>query len=99
MVGGVNDWGKTETNLKETDDIYHKKRDSALQTQQRNAMLPYHSLEDHITVLHQEFDGRVHAEVAMQVILNLLHRKFPSTLWQNREELLEKKENKNIRRW
>ncbi|CAM6041941.1 unnamed protein product [Sphagnum compactum] len=56
-----------ETNLKEIDDIYLKKRDSALQTQQRNAMLPYRSLEDHITVLHQEFDGRVHAEVAMQV--------------------------------
>ncbi|CAK9869837.1 unnamed protein product [Sphagnum jensenii] len=56
-----------ETNLKEIDDIYLKKRDSALQTQQRSAMLPYRSLEDHITVLHQEFDGRVCAEVAMQV--------------------------------
>jgi hypothetical protein len=82
--------------LKEIDDIYLKKRDSTLQTQQRNAMLPYRSLEDHITVLHQEFDSHVRAEVAMQVLLNLLQRKFPSTLWQNREELLEKKENKNI---
>jgi hypothetical protein len=96
MVGGVNDWGKTETNLKEIDDIYLKKRDSALQTQQHNAMLPYRAVEDHITVLHREFDSRVHAEVAMQVLLNLLQRKFPFTLWQNREELLEKKENKNI---
>jgi hypothetical protein len=96
MVGGVNDWGKTETNLKEIDYIYLKKRDSALQTQQHNAMLPYRSLEDHITVLHQEFDGCVRAEVAMQVLVNLLQRKFPSTLWQDREELLEKKENKNI---
>jgi hypothetical protein len=95
MVGGVNDWGKTETNLK-IDDIYLKKRDSALQTQQRNAMLPYRSLEDHITVLHQEFDGRVRAEVDMQVLVILLQRKFPSTSWQNRQELLEKKENKNI---
>lgn len=96
MVGGVNDWGKTETNLKEIDDIYLKKRDSALQTQQHNAMLPYRAVEDHITVLHREFDSRVRAEVAMQVLLNLLLRKFPFTLWQNREELLEKKENKNI---
>lgn len=96
MVGGVNDWGKTETNLKEIDDIYLKKRDSALQTQQHNAMLPYRAVEDHITVLHREFDSGVRAEVAMQVLLNLLQRKFPFTLWQNREELLEKKENKNI---
>ncbi|CAK9213189.1 unnamed protein product [Sphagnum troendelagicum] len=56
-----------ETKLKEIDDIYLKKRDSALQTQQHNAMLPYRAVEDHITVLHREFDSRVRAEVAMQV--------------------------------
>lgn len=31
-------------------------------------MLPFYSIEDRINILHQEFDARVHAEVAMQVL-------------------------------
>ena len=33
-------------------------------------MLPFYSIEDRINILLQEFDARVHAEVAMQVLVS-----------------------------
>lgn len=50
----------TERSPKEVEDAYIRK-------QEAQRALPYRSLEDKITILHQEIDARVNAEVALQV--------------------------------
>ncbi|KAG0557376.1 hypothetical protein KC19_11G124600 [Ceratodon purpureus] len=52
-----------ERSLKEVEDAYIRKKEA----HEAQRALPHHSLEDKLTVLHQEFDARVNAEVALQV--------------------------------
>lgn len=49
--------------MKEVEDAYVRKREA----HEVQRALPFSSLEDKITILHQEFDARVNAEVALQV--------------------------------
>lgn len=53
----------TERSIKEVEDAYIKKKEA----HEAQRALPHHSLEDKLIVLHQEFDARVNAEVALQV--------------------------------
>lgn len=49
--------------MMEVEDAYIRKKEA----HEAQRVLPYRSLEDKITILHQEFDARVNAEVALQV--------------------------------
>jgi hypothetical protein len=49
--------------MKEAEDPYFRRKEA----HEAQRLLPYRSLQDKITVLHQEFDARVNAEVAVQV--------------------------------
>lgn len=53
----------TERSMTEIEDAYGRKK-GAHEVQRA---VPYGSLEEKITILHQEFDARVNAEVALQV--------------------------------
>jgi hypothetical protein len=54
---------ETERSLKEVEDAYIRKKEA----HDAQRVLPHRSLEDKLTILHQEFDARVNAEVALQV--------------------------------
>lgn len=53
----------TERSMKEVEDVNVRKKGA----HEAQRALPYGSLEEKITILHQEFDARVNAEVALQV--------------------------------